>query len=389
MTRLLTRLIRNRQNVENPAVRRSYGTMVSIVGILLNVLLFTVKLIAGTLTGSISIRADAVNNLSDAGSSVIALISFKIAAKPADRDHPFGHARIEYIASMIVSFFILFIGTELVRSSIEKLLSPTSIAFGWLTVCILSLSILVKLWLAHFNRSIAKRIDSDVMRATAADSLADAGATAAVLLATLSTLILPTHVSRFIDPVVGLLVAALIFVAGLRVLNETKNSILGGAPSEQTVATIRRVVAEHPEALGLHDLTVHSYGKGRTFATLHVEVDGKADIFETHDAVDRIERSLRLEHGIDCTIHLDPIVTDDAQLSEWRGRVSELAAELDPRIGIHDFRMVPGTTHTNLIFDLAVPFEVKTTDSTLKAALAQRIGAIAPNYFAVITVDRV
>ena len=389
MIRLLSRLIRNRDDVSNPVVRRAFGVLVSVVGILLNVLLFAIKLVAGTLSGSISIRADAVNNLSDALSSVIALISFKIAAKPADRDHPFGHARIEYVASMAVSFLILFIGVELVRGSVEKLIAPVAITFSWLTVAILSVSILLKLWLALFNRTIGQRIDSEVMRATAIDCLADAGATAAVLLATLGTLVLPAHISRYTDPVMGLLVAALIFVAGLRALGETKNSILGTAPSKETVDTIRRVVAEYPDALGIHDLAVHSYGPGRTLASLHVEVDGKRDIFETHDTVDRIERRLRYEHGIECTIHLDPILTDDAHLTEWRDRVREMAAAIDPRIDIHDFRMVPGTTHTNLIFDLAIPFEIKIPDARIKAQLAAAIGREAPNYFAVITVDRV
>ncbi|MBQ3483525.1 MAG: cation transporter [Clostridia bacterium] len=389
MIRLLTRLVRNRDDLSNPVVRRAFGTLASVVGILLNLLLFAIKLVAGTLSGSISIRADAVNNLSDALSSVIGLISFKIAAKPADRDHPFGHARIEYIASMIVSFLILFIGVELVRSSFEKLLSPVGIVFSWLTVAILTVSILLKLWLALFNRSIGRRIDSKVMCATAVDCLSDAGATTAVLLATLSSLVLPAHISRYTDPVMGLLVAVLIFVAGLRVLNDTKNSILGEAPAKETVDTIRRVVASYPDALGIHDLAVHSYGPGRTLASLHVEVDGSRDVFETHDTIDRIERELRFTHGIECTIHLDPILTDDPHLTEWRDRVRSMAAAIDPRIDIHDFRMVPGTTHTNLIFDLAVPFEIKIPDSALKAQLAEAIGREAPNYFAVITVDRV
>lgn len=389
MIRLLSRLVRNRDDLSNPVVRRAFGTLVSVVGILLNLLLFAIKLVAGTLSGSISIRADAVNNLSDALSSVIGLISFKIAAKPADRDHPFGHARIEYIASMIVSFLILFIGVELVRSSFEKLLSPIGIAFSWLTVGILAASILLKLWLALFNRSIGRRIDSKVMRATAVDCLSDAGATTAVLLATLSSLVLPAHISRYTDPVMGLLVAVLIFMAGLRVLNDTKNSILGEAPAKETVDIIRRVVAAYPDALGIHDLAVHSYGPGRTLASLHVEVDGRRDIFETHDTIDQIERELRHEHGIECTIHLDPILTDDPHLTEWRDRVRCMAAAIDPRIDIHDFRMVPGTTHTNLIFDLAIPFEIRTPDSDIKAQLAAAIGREAPNYFAVITVDRV
>ncbi|MBQ8356473.1 MAG: cation transporter [Clostridia bacterium] len=390
MVKLLTRLfVKNSENLKSPTVRRAYGTMVSVTGIFCNILLFAVKLIAGTLSGSISIRADAVNNLSDAGSSVVSLISFKISAKPADREHPFGHARIEYIASMIVSFLILFIGVELVRSSVEKLLAPTPLDFNLIAIIILAVSIGVKLWLSLFNRTVGKRINSDVMRATAADSLSDAGATAAVLVATVAARFLPEGMAVYIDPVMGILVACLIFWAGLRVLNDTKNSILGQAPDEETVNAIRTVVGEYPEALGIHDLAVHQYGPGHTIATLHVEVDGKKDIFASHDTVDNIERRLRYEHGIDCTIHLDPIVVDDERVNEWRNRVARLVKKVHNGIKIHDFRMVPGTTHTNLIFDMAVPFEVKESDNTLKAAVAAMIAENAPNFFAVITVDRI
>ena len=390
MIKLLTRLfVKNSEDVKSPTVRRAYGTMASVVGILANVLLFVIKFIAGTLSGSISIRADAVNNLSDAGSSVISLVSFKISAKPADRDHPFGHARIEYVASMIVSFLILFVGVELVRGSIEKLIAPIGIDFSLIAVVILAVSIAIKLWLGLFNRRIGKRIDSEVMMATATDCLSDAGSTAAVLAATVIARFLPERIAVYIDPVMGIAVALLILWAGLKVLNETKNSILGEAPDKETVETIRTVVGEYPEALGIHDLFVHSYGPGRTFATLHVEVDGKEDIFRSHDTVDTIEQRLRNEFGIDCTIHLDPIVTDDEQVAAWRSRVAEMAQKLHNGIRIHDFRMVPGTTHTNLIFDMEVPFELTESDSALKAAMAALISAEAADHFAVITVDRV
>lgn len=390
MIHLLTRLfIKNSHDTGHPAVRRAYGTLVSVTGILLNVLLFALKLIAGTLSGSISIRADAVNNLSDAGSSVISLISFKISAKPADREHPFGHARMEYVASMIVSFIILFVGIELIKSSIQKLISPVAVDFNWIAVIILSVSILVKLWMGLFNRRIGKRINSEVMMATATDCLSDAGATTAVLIATLASRLAPAHVAVYIDPIMGILVAALILWAGLKVLGDTKNSILGEAPDEETVNAIRAVVSEYPDALGIHDLYVHKYGAGHTIASLHVEVDGKKDIFATHDTIDLIERQLRDKYGIDCTIHLDPIVTDDELVTEWRERVAKLAKQLHADMEIHDFRMVPGTTHTNLIFDMAVPFEYKKSDDALKAAMAAAIAAEAPAYFAVITIDRI
>lgn len=391
MQNLLIRLfVKDRDNVRSPVVRRAYGKLVSAVGILLNLLLAAFKLLAGLLTGSIAISADAVNNLSDAGSSVISLISFKIASKPADRDHPFGHARIEYVASMIVAFLILLIGVDLVKDSVGKLIAPVTTAFRWAVVVILSLSVLAKLWLALFNRSVSRRIDSDVMRATSADSLSDAVATSAVLVATLLAHFLrDTAVAPYIDPVMGLIVAALILLAGLKVLNDTKNSILGEAPDEEVVKQIEELIAQYPEAVGIHDMVVHSYGPGRTLASVHIEVDGKKDIFASHDTVDNIERRLQREYGIECTVHLDPIITDDPLVNEWRERVQVLASTLGEGIRIHDFRMVPGTTHTNLIFDMEVPFEIEEKNSVLKARMAELIAAEAPNYFAVVTVDRV
>lgn len=391
MQNLLIRLfVKDRDNVRSPVVRRAYGKLVSAVGILLNLLLAAFKLLAGLLTGSIAISADAVNNLSDAGSSVISLISFKIASKPADRDHPFGHARIEYVASMIVAFLILLIGVDLVKDSVGKLIAPVTTEFRWAVVVILSLSVLAKLWLALFNRSVSRRIDSDVMRATSADSLSDAVATSAVLVATLLAHFLrDTAVAPYIDPVMGLIVAALILLAGLKVLNDTKNSILGEAPDKEVVKQIEELIAQYPEAVGIHDMVVHSYGPGRTLASVHIEVDGKKDIFASHDTVDNIERRLQQEYGIECTVHLDPIITDDPLVNEWRERVQVLASTLGEGIRIHDFRMVPGTTHTNLIFDMEVPFEIEEKNSVLKARMAELIAAEAPNYFAVVTVDRV
>ena len=380
---------KNGEDAKDPAARRAIGSLVSLLGILLNLVLFAIKLVAGTLSGSISIRADAVNNLSDAGSSVISLVSFKLSAKPADREHPFGHARIEYIASMIVSFLILFIGVELVRSSIEKLMAPVGIDFSLIAIVILSVSVLIKVGMGLMNLRVGKRIDSEVMTATATDCFSDAGATLAVLAATLLSRVLPASVSPYVDPVMGILVAAMIFWAGLRVLNETKNVILGEAPDEETIEAIRRVVSEYPEALGIHDLYVHKYGPCRTVASLHVEVDGKQDVFISHDTIDLIERRLQNEYNIDCTIHLDPVVTDDERVTFWRQKTEELAKKYHNGIRIHDFRMVPGPTHTNLIFDVEVPFEVSLSDTEITAHLAADIAAEAPEHFAVITVDRI
>ena len=387
MTAILTRLfIKSPHDVSSPAVRRAYGTLVSTVGIILNLLLAAGKFTVGFLFGAIAVQADAVNNLSDAGSQIISLITFKIAAKPADHDHPFGHARIEYVAPMIVSFFILLIGWNLLSDSIDKLLHPSETIFSWISVGVLAVSVLVKLWLCIFNRKIAKVIDSSVMRATAADSLSDAGATAAVLVATL--------VFKFTgfdpDAYMGILVALLILWAGVKILNDTKNSILGERPSEETVEEIRRMVEEFRAdgAIGLHDLVVHNYGPGRVMASLHVEVDGDEDIYVSHDMADRIERRLRVECGIEATVHMDPVAIRDPRVNALRTMAQELAAALDERLRIHDFRIVPGDTHVNLIFDVAAPFTLPMTDAELRNALADRIHASDDQLFAVITVDR-
>ena len=385
MTELLCKLfVKNAQDVKNPVVRSAYGTLSSIVGIVLNLLLFVGKFLIGTISGSISIRADAINNLTDAASQIVSLISFRIAAKPADRDHPFGHARIEYVASMIVSMLILIIGYQLMRDSIEKLLHPEAIVFRWVTVVVLAISILVKLWLGLFNRRIGKKIDSEVLRATMTDSLSDAGATFAVLVSTLVF-----HWSGFDpDAYMGIAVALLILIAGIRILNDTKNSILGGAPEPETVETIVRIIESYPETLGIHDMMVHSYGPGTTMASIHVEVDGAANVFDTHDAIDRMEKQLYTDAGIHATIHLDPIETRDPVVTELRERVKGILADMDERLHMHDFRMVPGSTHSNLIFDVVVPFEMNVDQAELKRQIDDRVREINPAFCTVITFDR-
>ncbi len=385
MTELLCRLfVKDRRNVQDPAVRRAYGTLVSTVGIILNILLAVGKYTVGFLFGAISIQADAINNLSDAGSQIISLVSFKIAAKPADHKHPFGHARIEYVASMIVSFLILTIGVELLKESFGKILHPVATEFSWVTVVVLSVSILVKLWLCLFNRKVAKKINSGVMRATSADSLSDAIATAAVLAATL----IHKFTGLETDAYMGLIVACLILWAGIKILNETKNAILGERPSEETVEKIRAMVAEYDGAVGIHDLVVHDYGPGRVMASLHVEVDGAVNIYESHDMVDLIERRLREEHGIAATVHMDPVALHDPAVIRLRTLAQSIAAEVDERLTIHDFRIVPGQTHTNLIFDVAAPFALTMSDDELRAAINTAVHARDAHLFTVITVDR-
>ncbi len=394
MTSLLIKLfIKSPRDVASPAVRRAYGTLASTVGIILNLLLAAGKFTVGFLFGAISVQADAVNNLSDAGSQIISLITFKIAAKPADRDHPFGHARIEYVTSMIVSFLILLIGWELLSGSVDKIFHPTETVFSWISVGVLGVSVLVKLWLCVFNRRIAKKIDSQVMRATAADSLSDAGATAAVLVATL--------IYRFTgfdpDAYMGILVALLILWAGVKILNDTKNSILGERPSDETVEQIKALVAEFESpsdgkagaVIGIHDLVVHDYGPGRVMASLHIEVDGEADIYASHDMADLIERRLRVECGIEATVHMDPVSIRDPRVTALKAFAEGIARSMDDRLCIHDFRIVPGETHTNLIFDVAAPFELAMSDADLRSTLADAIHEADGHLFAVITVDRV
>ena len=380
-------MIKNRNDVNSPTVRRAYGTMVSIVNMITNVLLFAVKFTVGTLSGSVSITADAVNNLSDAGTQVISLISFRISAKPADREHPFGHARIEYVASMIVSFLVLLVGFELLRESVGKIFNPEPPERSWVTVAVLGVAVLTKVWLGLFNRGIGRRIDSAVMKATAADCLSDALSTAAVLLAVAIPLVFPS-VTLNLDAYMGVIVAVMIMVAGIKILKEAKDSILGEAPSDEIVKQITAIVEESESALGIHDLVVHNYGPGHVIAALHVEVDGSADVFETHDMIDNIEKRLRQECGIEATIHMDPIVTNDEPVNKLRRQTVEAVQAIDERLLIHDVRFVKGTTHNNLIFDVVAPFEIKMTDGEIRARVSEQIKRLDPTYCTVLTIDR-
>ena len=377
--------IKDRKNTKDAQVRRRYGTLSSVVGIILNIILAAGKYTAGLLFGAISLQADGINNLSDAGSQAVSLISFKISAKPADKEHPFGHARFEYIASMIVSFLILHIGFNTIVDSVKKIFdTEAQTQFSWIIIIVLGISVLVKIWLCLFNRKIARRIDSSMLRATAMDSLADACATFGVLVGML--------VYKFtgfdIDAYMGAIVAVLIIVAGVRVFLETKSSLLGERPSDELVEAIHRIVGEYPEALGIHDMMVHSYGPGKTVATFHVEVDRNCDLIESHDMIDNIERHILSKLGILTTIHMDPIVTDNEEVNRLKIAVRELVKEIDGRLDIHDFRCVFGVTHTNILFDISTPFDVKLSDAELCEQISAGIKGIDERYFAVVTVDR-
>lgn len=385
MTELLIKIfIKNKNETKSSSVRRAYGTLASIVGIIVNIILSLCKLVIGALSGALSITADATNNLSDAGSQIVSLVSFKISSKPADRDHPFGHARIEYVASMIVSFIILYIGLDLLFESVNKIVHPTPTKFSTIYVIVLTISILLKLWLCLFNRKIAKKINSGVIRATSADSLSDAIATAAVLAS-----MLISHFTGFdTDAYMGIAVSVIILIAGVKILNDTKNSILGSAPEPEVVDGIVGLVREYPDILGIHDLIVHNYGPNNTIASLHAEVDGSKDVFYTHDIIDTVEKRIFVELGVRATIHLDPIVTDDERISALRADVLRVVREIDGRLDIHDFRFVEGVTHSNLIFDVVAPFEVQLTDDDLRCEIENKISTLSPNYFAVLTIDR-
>lgn len=379
--------IKNYKNTDDPTVRRKYGTMGSIVGILVNLLLFTFKIIAGIISASVAIVADAINNLSDAGSSVVSLVSFKLASKPADKDHPFGHARIEYIASMIVAFLILSVGFGFLADSFEKVFSDNKsiVRVETLIVVMLCVSILFKLMLSVFYRNLGSRIDSSVMKANSLDSLLDSLSTAAVLI---SSIVIKYTEFYLLDLIVGLGVSVMIIVAGIRIINETKNSLLGEAPQDELIAQIKEITERYPEIIGIHDMLVHNYGPGHAFASFHAEVDGKDDVFKLHDAIDNAEREIHDTLGIHCTIHLDPVVTDDEDINEMKAVALKALMEVSPRLSLHDFRVVIGRTHSNMIFDVVIPFDYKDTQENVIKKIQNNVSMVNENYYCVITVDR-
>lgn len=384
MTRLLLQLfVRNAHQTDDPKVRSAYGTLSGIVGILCNLLLFTGKLVVGTLSGSVSITADAVNNLSDASSSLVTLVGFRIAEKPADEGHPYGHARVEYISGLAVAAFILIIGVELVKSSVEKILHPAPVEFSPVVAAVLLMSILVKLWLALFNRTLGRRIGSATLQATAADSRNDVISTGAVLLAAA----VETWTSWTIDGYVGLLVALFIIWSGVGIARDTIDPLLGKPTDPALRQLIAREIFQSDKVLGFHDLMVHDYGPGQRFATVHVEMDMREDPMTCHDIIDDIERNCWERHRIHLCIHYDPIVTDDAELNHMRKLVQQRIQALDPRLSIHDFRMVRGTSHTNLIFDMIIPYEMESRKAELKRQIDEAVWQESDRYFTVITFD--
>lgn len=385
MITFLTRLlIKNSQDTKNPAVRQAYGTLCGAAGIGFNLLLFAGKAIAGLLSNSISIMADAFNNLSDAGSSIITLVGFRMSGQEPDPDHPFGHGRIEYLAGLIVSGIILLMAAELIKSSVSKILHPEELTFSPVIVAILAASILVKLYMYSYNRKIAAAIDSAAIKATATDSLSDSLATLAVLLATLADHFTGLH----IDGWCGLLVGLFICRAGISAARDTINPLLGQPPEKEFVEQIRRIVLSHPDVLGMHDLIVHNYGPGRVMISLHAEVSAKGDILRLHDTIDNIERELQKQLRCNAVIHMDPIENDDAETEKQKKAVLAILAEIDPNITMHDFRIVQGPTHTNLIFDVMIPYGFQISDAQLKSRIESEIRKKNPEYYAVINIDK-
>ena len=376
-------LIRNRENTGDPAVRLAYGRLCGLVGIGLNLLLFGGKLFAGTVSGSVAVTADAFNNLSDAGSSVVTLLGFQLAGKKPDPQHPFGHGRIEYISGLVVSGLILLMGVELGKSSVEKILHPEAVDFSLLAVGILVASIAVKLYMYLYNRRIGRRISSAAMEATATDSLSDAIATTAVLAA----MLVGRFTALMIDGWVGLVVACFILFSGYQAAKETLGPLLGQPPEEELISQIRDITLSHQEIVGIHDLVVHDYGPGRLMISLHGEVPGDGNIFELHDVIDQAEKELKDKLGCDAVIHMDPIATDDEEVNITRRSVAELCKDIHEDLSIHDFRMVKGPTHTNLIFDVVIPFALKLSDKEVTDEIRKRISQKWDNYYAVIEVD--
>ena len=384
MISLLARLFLKTEGRDVAALRKEYGILCGAVGIALNVLLFAGKFFAGTLSGSIAITADAFNNLSDAGSSFVTLLGFQLAGQKPDSDHPFGHGRIEYLSGLAVSMLILLMGFELAKSSLDKILHPAPVDSSWLVIAILCVSIAVKLYMSFYNRSLGKKLNAPAMLATAADSLSDSVATTAVLIATL--------VGRFsglmIDGWCGILVAAFILWSGFNAAKDTINPLLGTPPTHEFVDQIKHLVMAHPAIIGIHDLIVHDYGPGRVMISLHAEVSASENVLELHDEIDNVESELREKLGCEAVIHMDPIVTDDGITEETRERVEALVHCIDDEINIHDFRMVVGPTHTNVIFDAVVPYGFRLTDSEVEEKIKTAVRTLDGNYFAVVKVER-
>lgn len=382
-TILIKLFIRDSENVTNSKVRTAYGTLGSITGIITNIFLAIIKYIAGVFSGSISIMADAINNLSDAGASIISLVGIKLSAKPADKGHPYGHGRLEYISALGVAFLVLLMGIELFKSSVNKIINPEPVTFSILSLGILIFSIVAKLWLGLFNKKLGEKINSAPMMAVMKDSFSDCLATGVAAIS--------ITVSAFsdinIDGYLGIVVAGFIFIAGFNILKETMADLLGKPAEKEFVDEITNKILSYDKIVGVHDMIIHDYGPGRLFASAHAEVPSNEDLMEIHDIIDVIERDIFNEFGMVISIHMDPIIVDNEKINTLRQMTSNIVTEMSEEMSIHDFRVVDGPTHTNLIFDLIVPHKYKLTNEEVCKEIEENLSKIDERYFAVITVE--
>ena len=379
---LVRRFIKNYQDTKNANVRTSVGKLSGIVGILNNLFLFVIKFLIGTIVHSVSIQADGVNNLTDAGSNIISILSFHLSNKPADKDHPFGHERTETIASLFVGILILVLGFETAKESISKVIHPGSIDFRIASVIILLISIMVKFWMYVYNKKLSKAYDSSLLEATALDSISDVCGTTAVLVSTLLSSVLHFN----LDGYMGIVVSGIILYGAYGLLRDMINSLIGEAPDPELVHNIVDMIMAHPVILGVHDMMLHNYGPNKIFASAHVEVDSSKDIFETHDHIDNIEREVKENMNIDLVLHMDPVKVNDPETELYRAKVVEAIHQIDPKWGFHDFRIVSGPTHANLVFDLVIPFEEKYTQEEIEEMLLKHIESDKKIYL-VLTID--
>lgn len=382
MNFLVRRFIKNYQDTKDANVRTSVGKLSGIVGIFSNLFLFVIKFVIGTIVHSVSIQADGVNNLTDAGSNIISILSFHLANKPADKDHPFGHERTETIASLFVGILILVLGFETAKESISKVIHPGSIDFRIASVIILLISIIVKFWMYAYNKKLSKTYDSSLLEATALDSISDVCGTTAVLVSTLLSPVLHFN----LDGYMGIVVSGIILYGAYGLLRDMINSLIGEAPDPELVHNIVDMIMAHPAILGVHDMMLHNYGPNKIFASAHVEVDSSKDIFETHDHIDNIEREVKENMNIDLVLHMDPVKVNDLETELYRAKVVEAIHQIDPKWGFHDFRIVSGPTHVNLVFDLVIPFEEKYTQEEIEEMLLKHIDSDKKIYL-VLTID--
>lgn len=382
MNFLVRRFIKNYQDTKDANVRTSIGKLSGIVGIFSNLFLFVIKFVIGTVVHSVSIQADGVNNLTDAGSNIISILSFHLANKPADKDHPFGHERTETIASLFVGILILVLGFETAKESISKVIHPESIDFRIASVIILLISIIVKFWMYAYNKKLSKTYDSSLLEATALDSISDVCGTTAVLVSTLLSPVLHFN----LDGYMGIVVSGIILYGAYGLLRDMINSLIGEAPDPELVHNIVDMIMAHPAILGVHDMMLHNYGPNKIFASAHVEVDSSKDIFETHDHIDNIEREVKESMNIDLVLHMDPVKVNDLETELYRAKVVEAIHQIDPKWGFHDFRIVSGPTHVNLVFDLVIPFEEKYTQEEIEEMLLKHIDSDKKIYL-VLTID--